>query len=632
MCSWFILTDKCRSANRPNQGIRGPRSALTDFLSSQNIQAHQIRANANARRAAAALAAAANVQNNADGDDDADDDENEEDNEAGGSTSTTASRARAREQKKQKQEAAIAKIKESKLYIKKKQQKLAREKKHKRKRGGDSPDLPESDSDDLARALLDEKPGPVPGQMANCEICDKRFTVTPYSRAGPNGGMLCSPCGKKLAKDQNDAKKNKKPKLAAQGGGGRRKMQSRILDGTYHVGAKPLMNLCIETLAKNIQLADGLGDLPPRVVDLIARKLSKHRLLGPDTLRLFLDPRNDAVSLYDAARLSSQDYVTIFQQVTQLKKLKLRNAIQFKDEVMQYLITRNLNLDSIYLHGANLVSEACWIEYLKAKGEHLKALQIYYMDKHVNDAVVSTLKVSCPSLTRLKLCHNQEVSDDGIKLIANLVKLEHLSLQLIKKTKTDPYVAVVQSLGKQLQTLSLKNIADVDNRLLDAIHENCTSLKKLRVTDSEHMTDAGFARMFKGWKNRALVFLDLQKCRHVDPAKPRENEHMVGLCSEGFRAIMTHSGTNLRYLNIHACRHISAAAFEEVFAEDKVYPQLSKLEISFCEEVTDFIVGSIFRCCPALKELNVKHVKVPKGRILVGVPNAIGMQIEGVDD
>jgi DNA repair protein RAD7 len=28
----------------------------------------------------------------------------------------------------------------------------------------------------------------------------------------------------------------------------------------------------------------------------------------------------------------------------------------------------------------------------------------------------------------------------------------------------------------------------------------------------------------------------------------------------------------------------------------------------------------------------VANVRVPKGRILIGVPNAIGMQIEGEDD
>ncbi|KAI1169076.1 hypothetical protein F5B18DRAFT_593904 [Nemania serpens] len=610
------------SNQSPNQGqhgrfIRGPQSALTDFLASHNISAARIQSDAAARRAAAPArrssdaSASASVSSQAQHD--------EVDNVVSGRSAATAAR-RARDQKRKKQEEAIAKIKKSKTY--------------KRKRGAG----PESD-DDLALALLNEKLIPLPGQMSNCEICGKRFTVTPYTRPGPQGGLVCVPCGKELAKDEDANKKpNKKRAAAPKGGVGRRKIQSRILDGTYHVGAKPLMTLCIEKLANNIHLADDLGDLPQPVIDRIARLLSKSRLLDSRTLNLFLQPHHEAMNVYDAAKLSSDDFIKIFQFIPQLKKLKLRNAIQFTDRVMQYLADRNMSLESIYIHGANLLAEDVWTDFLKRKGSHLKGLQVYYTDRHFGDNAVGLLSELCPNLSRLKICHNQQLSDKGIKCIATIDKLEHLSLQCVKKTTTDPYIHVINNIGRQLQTFSIKKVSDVDDRLLDAIHENCINLSKLRITESEFMTDAGFARLFRGWRNKPLVFLDLQKCRHVDAAKPRDNEHMVGLCSEGFEALMEHSGNGLQYLNIHACRHISRDTFEKVFSSDKTYAHLRYLEISFCEQVNDFIVGSIFRCCPSLQEVNVfgcmkvKDVRVPRGKILVGVPNAVGMRIEGVHD
>ncbi|KAI0416806.1 hypothetical protein F5X98DRAFT_342885 [Xylaria grammica] len=605
--------------DHPGRSIRGPQSALTDFLASQNISAARIRADAEARRAAATSGPASNTPATEQSEQFADQENESDDVVPDGSAAAAARRARDRKQRKQQE--AIAKIKKTRAY-------------KKRKRGSDC----ESD-DDLALALLGEKMTPLPGQMSNCEICGKRFTVTPYTRCGPDGGFLCNPCGQKLAKDEDEHKKQKKKRgPAPKGAVGRRKIQSRILDGTYDVGAKPLVTLCIETLAKNIHLADDIGDLPSAVIDRIARLLSKNRLLDSRTLDLFLQPYRDDLKVYDAAKLSSDDFIKIFQIVPQLKRLKLRNAIQFTDRVMQYLTTRNASLESIYLHGANLLTEDMWAEFLTQKGLHLKGLQVYYTDRHVSDKTVDTLSNVCPNLTRLKICHNQQVSDEGIKCIARLDKLEHVSLQFIKKTSTDPYIHVIQNVGRQLETFSIKKVSDVDDRLLDAIHENCTNLSKLRVTESQFMTDAGFARLFRDWKNKPLSFLDLQKCRHVDAAKPRENEHMVGLCSQGFEALMEHSGTGLRYLNIHACRHIPTETFEKVFASDKTYPQLRYLEISFCEHVNDFIVGSIFRSCPNLKEVNVfgcmkvKDVRVPKGKILVGVPNAVGMRIEGVDD
>ncbi|KAJ8111045.1 hypothetical protein ONZ43_g5721 [Nemania bipapillata] len=614
-----------RSNDNPNHGqrgryIRGPQSALTDFLASQNISAARIRADAAARRAAAPAAPTSNAPDVPVTGQSQSEQQDENDANISGRSAAAAAR-RAREQKRIRQEEAIAKIRKSKAF-------------KRRKRGADS-----DDDDDLALALFNEKMTPLPGQMSNCEMCGKRFTVTPYSRSGPQGGLVCSSCGQKLSKDE-DANRQPKKKRGPipKGGAGRRKMQSRILDGTYHVGAKPLMTLCIETLASNIHLADDLGDLPSRVIDRIARLLSKSRLLDSHTLNLFLQSHHEVINVYDAAKLSSDDFIKIFQLVPQLKKLKLRNAIQFTDRVMQYLTARNMALESISIHGANLLSEDMWIAFLEKKGLHLKGLQIYYTDKHFGDDVVGLLPSLCPNLSRLKICHNQQVSSEGIKSIAKLDNLEHLSLQCIEKTTTEAYMDVINSVGGQLQTFSIKKVSDVDDRLLDAIHEKCTNLSKLRITESEFMTDAGFARFFRGWKNKPLSFLDLQKCRYVDATKPRANEHKIGLCSQGFEALMEHSGSGLRYLNVHACRHIPRETFEKVFASDKTYPQLRYLEISFCEEVNDFVVGSIFRSCPNLKEVNVfgcmkvKDVRVPRGKILVGVPNAVGMRIEGIDD
>jgi DNA repair protein RAD7 len=524
------------------------------------------------------------------------------------------------EEARKKEQKAIEKIKASKKF-------------QKRKRGLDS-----DDEDELARALM-MRSAPLPGQQENCEKCGKRFTVTAYSRNGPAGGLLCGPCSKELDKDESAVKK-KKPVKRATGGavGRRRQVQSNILDGTYTLGAKSLMTLCIEKLAKNIDLAEDLGDLPTEIIDKIARKLSKHRLLDPRTLDLFLQPSTEEVKVYDGAKLSSDDFIRIFQTAPGLKKLKVRNGIHFKDEVLDYLLSRHIELEDLYLHGANLVSEDKWKEFLHQKGAPLRSLRIYFTDKHVNDAVLEVLPAACPSLTRLKICHNQQVGGPGIAAISQLASLRHLSLDLRNAVHSDAYVSLLAKIGPQLQTLSLTRVPEADNTVLDAIHTHCRALKKLRITESEDMTDAGFVRLFTGWANPGLEFLDLQKCRQLDSAHPRANPDGLGLCSGGFRALMAHSGRTLRDLNVHGCRHIGAAAMEAVFAPGARYEMMKKLEISFCEEVTDFVVGSVFRSCPGLRELNVfgcmkvRDVRVPRGRILVGVPNARGMVIEGDED
>lgn len=525
--------------------------------------------------------------------------------------------SKAQEKKRKKEEEkAIAKIKASKAF---------------QKRYAEA-DL--EDEDEAARHIFNQNHAPLPGQMENCAVCEKRFTVTAYSRSGPLGGLLCPVCTKEANRDEGPAKK--KRKMATKPN--RRNVASRQLDGTYHTGSKNLITLCIETLAKNVDMAEDLGDLPDKIVEKLAAILSNRRLMTPSTLDLFIKPGSDRVLIYDGAKLSSDDYIKIFQVTPTVKHLHVENGVQFKNRVMDYLISSPTVLESFRIHGANLIDDERWNSFLTAKGSALQSLKLYFTDGHFGDDQLELLTVTCPHLNRLKVVHNQKVTDSGIYHLVKLEKLQHLSLDIYNPTSSEPYVEVINSIGGNLRSLSLDSIDFLNDSVLEAIHENCTQLKKLRLSRSEVFTDEGFINLFAGWANSPLHFVDLNKCRHVDATNPRDNPDNVGLCSAGFEALMAHSGTELRYLNLCSCRHISADSMEKVFSPTKIYPELVELDASFIWGMNDFVVGRIFRSCPKLKTLKtfgnieVKDVKVPRGRILVGVPNALGMQIEGDDD
>lgn len=137
----------------------------------------------------------------------------------------------------------------------------------------------------------------MPGQLENCEICSKRFTVTNYSKTGPEGGLVCSPCGKELAaEEKTSVKKTKKaaPKT-------RRKAESNRLDGLVSSGSKTLQQLCIEKVADNHQDVEEFGDLPNMIIDRLSEIFAKRRVLNPRTLPLFLRPDLDTVAIHDAA-------------------------------------------------------------------------------------------------------------------------------------------------------------------------------------------------------------------------------------------------------------------------------------------------------------------------------------------
>lgn len=86
------------------------------------------------------------------------------------------------------------------------------------------------------------KKKPLPGQLENCELCDKRFTVTAYSKTGPDGGLLCAKCSKSVEADQ----RKEKPKKPAAKKNKRRQLQSNLLDGIVQLGSKSLQELCVK--------------------------------------------------------------------------------------------------------------------------------------------------------------------------------------------------------------------------------------------------------------------------------------------------------------------------------------------------------------------------------------------------
>lgn len=172
----------------------------------------------------------------------------------------------------------------------------------KKAKAGKKRDAGDSDSDfDMDFAY--KKAKPLPGQLENCDICNKRFTVTPYSKTGPDGGLLCLQCGKELAKDEG-GKLEKKAKSAAQGRK-RRKVESDRLDHRVNLGAKTLQQMCIEKVAVHYEDLEEFGDLPQGVMVRLSEIFTKRRVLDPKTLKLFLRSDLDEIVIHDCASMFS---------------------------------------------------------------------------------------------------------------------------------------------------------------------------------------------------------------------------------------------------------------------------------------------------------------------------------------
>ena len=386
--------------------------------------------------------------------------------------------------------------------------------------------------------------------------------------------------------------------------------------------------MCIETVAKHHDDIDELGDMPQPVLERLSQIFSKKRVMKSKTLPLFLRPDLEDIVVHDAAYLEPEDYHQIFAIVPHVQKLVLANACQVKDEAIDYMLERCNKLRHIQLYAANLVSNGMWHRLFREVGKQLEVIKLKWLDASFEDIVVEDMVRCCTNLERVKFKLCRRIGEDAVAALEDLEKLQHLSLQIGRSVSTDILCSLIAKRGPQLRTLSLEKFIDADDSVLQSMHDHCKRLSKLRFSENDTATDAGYVSLFTDWPNPPLSFIDVNSTRDVDNNNPTGPEEAVGVASEGFKALMAHSGSNLKHLDIASCRHIELPAFMDVFNGAQSYPELEYINISFCNKVDTSVVAGIFKSCPKLKKIvafgcfDVQDVVVPRNIALIGVPRA----------
>ena len=346
---------------------------------------------------------------------------------------------------------------------------------------------------------------------------------------------------------------------------------------------------------------------------------------------------NSPNSTNHLAELEEEDFQKIFTFMHNLEDVNLRFAGQLKDPVLQYMLDHNTKIKHLQLGAANLVSDKSWTDVFHSLGGQLESLKLSELNDSMGDEMVQELAANCKKLNRLKLAKCSKMSGTAIAALSALQNLEHLSLNVSHYAPPVTLRCLIEAIGKNLRTLSLEEMYDADDTVLEAIHENCQQLRKLRFTGNCGCTDEGFARLFDKWSNLPLRQLDLNSNRDIENVDPDgDGQTPIGLASEGFQAMMAHSRSGLQRLNVSSCRHISHEALSAVFDGKKEYPQLEDIDMSFLPMADDFLLEGLFKSCPKLKKLvvfgcfKVKCARIPRGVILVGMANAYeAMVMEG---
>lgn len=361
----------------------------------------------------------------------------------------------------------------------------------------------------------------------------------------------------------------------------------------------------------------------------LSQILSRRRAVTSKILNLFLRRNHRELNIYDCANLDTDDYHKILASMPELTKLNLRFVTPMKDPIFEYMIEKNKSIRDLHLDSPNLVTDECWRKVFTEMGPRLQSLKLWNLNAAFDDETAEIMCKNCTDLERLKLKYIAKIGDPTLQAISSLKSLKHLSLHFLRDDiSPEPVLDIISSIGPNLRSLSLEEFRNVYDTLLQSIYNNCHQLKKLRITKNDLFTDEALTALFTNWSNPPLTYADFHELRDVDMSNPAGPPEPVGLASDGFIALMNHSGSRLESLNVASCRHISHAAYETVFADDKQYPNLKHLDISFNGSVDDYIAQRILRCCPALNKFvvfgcfKIRDLKVDKRVAVIGTIGA----------
>ncbi|KAI9593659.1 hypothetical protein BDF19DRAFT_447488 [Syncephalis fuscata] len=427
-----------------------------------------------------------------------------------------------------------------------------------------------------------------------CKQCRRRFTVTDASRSLPNGGRLCLDCS---------AKAGKVPELELDTRGRRRGGKGN--NSTWWLPEDDpvvsLRNACIKIIGENITNLSSLGSLNEKTMDKICQIICKHRQLSPAALKMFLNPSNSAIRLYDCTKLDEDDLKNVAHFCPSIHTLLLRYCGRLSPETTEFYADHLTNLHSITLHGPFLVTDAAFEKLVTAVSGRLRLFSVGHSAR-LSTRAITALVEKCSQLEELELRGCDALGDADILRLADASARGTLTTLNLSGTTSqvsdDTIIAVLRALGPKLHKLDLSNgIQLTDKMLTDGIAYNCHKLRELSLADCTNLTDDGVDALFKHWlttmpvskgSKHGLVSFNVARC--------------LELTSKSLVPVLQYSGEQLCKLNLNGIHQTDDAVLEALSGN---CPNLSWLDLSWCRAIDDTHLEMLYAKCPNLLVLKI---------------------------
>lgn len=397
------------------------------------------------------------------------------------------------------------------------------------------------------------------GEEESCAECSNPFTLTVYSRFVEDlKGYLCEDCNEGLKKKERAARRNE---LNARK---RRKKLAQALLDKRKVRIPSLQDICIKVITLNIGDVEVLGDIGQMNINKISRILSKNRSLNDSTVSLFLSPDVKELELWDCSNVNSHSLNQIASYCSKLESLTLFMCGQFHNDNLEYYKDKLPELRKLSLNGPFLISNSMWQEYFKGADCKLTSFEVRNTHRFDGDSLLTLLENRGQSLTRLLLSRL-----DGLDSVESYNMIPHYLSPIVTHLEIsypcnpdlvtdDLLIHILAITGETLTYLNVDGCSSLtDTFLTEGIAKFCPSLESLSMRNLDKLTDDGFVEAMKEYSvinSGGFVTVDLTKC--------------TGLGDSAVYALLRHSGHTLVELSLNSLDNISTPFLTQIFTED----------------------------------------------------------------
>ncbi|KAG2066384.1 RNI-like protein [Suillus decipiens] len=477
-------------------------------------------------------------------------------------------------------------------------------------------------------------PKPPAGSFETCARCEKQFTVTKYTMAAnPPPGYLCHHCVK--ASGTDPFKKPAVPRKRAN------VTEKRDIVSFQERRFPSLVAMCIELISRYIDDVEALGDIGAVNMDEIAKALSKNRGLTPQNAHLFYDVLNKKLRFYDATNLTPDALTTLASLNPNLTHLHLDYCGRLTSPVLLAFSTSMPQLTSLTLLGPFLVRTEAWIGFLKA----VPGLRVFKITQspRFDLECMQTLADSCKHIEELSLREIGLMDNEFADPLCSLPPLRVLDLGFPGiGIDEDGWMKIIEKHGSTLETLDAsKHEGFTDHILQESVREHARVLSELKLDECFSLTDEGVAQFFDNWSH-PIALKDNDHDMDVDsepmdvslmslePFTPNPPLRVLSLArnqvlsSAALVAVITHSAQSLTWLSVNGLRSVSS----EALAQLKRAKELCYLDVGWCRELDDFVMKDVVASCTKLNEIKVWGCSRVRG-VGWGVKRAI--KVHGIE-